>query len=261
MDIVKTLPPLKPWSTLGKRLESLTRKALFEYNLIENQDHIAVALSGGKDSLTLLFLLYAIAGRGVRPFKISAIHVEGTFSCGAQVSKGYLSSICQELDIPLLYTKATQTSSETIDCYGCSRERRSLIFSTAKEIGCTTIAFGHHRDDLAQTVLMNLLHKGEFAGLLPKVPMVCYGITIIRPMLYIQEKDIITFAKQYGFQRITCKCPRGQHSMRKKTQELIEKLEEVYPLARLHIAKAALTHGSTKALRPKKFNDSQEILK
>lgn len=244
--------PKPPWTSIGKKLESLTRKALFEYDLLEDQDHVAVALSGGKDSLTLLFLLHAISGRGIAPFTLSAIHVEGTVSCGAQVSRDYLASLCDQLNIPFFCKKAKPQQQEEIDCYSCARERRSILFSTAKEIGCKTIAFGHHRDDLAQTVLMNLLHKGEFAGLLPKVPMICYGITIIRPLLYIQEKDIISFAKQYGFQRITCKCPHGQTSMRKRTQALIEHLEEVYPLARLQLARAALAFGSTKALRPNK---------
>lgn len=244
--------PKPPWTSLGKKLESLVRKALFEHALVEDQEHVAVALSGGKDSLTLLFLLHAISGRGIAPFKLSAIHVEGTVSCGAQVSRGYLASLCEQLKVPLICKQATSFGQEEIDCYSCARERRSILFSTAKEIGCKTIAFGHHRDDLAQTVLMNLLQKGEFAGLLPKVPMVCYGITIIRPLLYVQESEIIAFAKQYGFQRITCKCPHGQTSMRKKTQTLIEHLEEVYPLARLHLARAALAFGSTKALRPKK---------
>lgn len=249
MNLQNTLPK-PPWTALGKRLESLTRKALFEYSLIEKSDHIAVALSGGKDSLTLLFLLHAISGRGCAPFKLSAIHVEGSFSCGAQIGQTFLNSICNDLQVPLI-NKKIETSTDTTDCYSCSRIRRSLIFSTAKEIGCTTVAFGHHRDDLVQTVLMNLLHKGEFAGLLPKVPMAHYGVTIIRPLLYIQEKEIIAFAKQYGFQRVTCKCPQGQVSMRKKTQALIEALEEVYPMARLNIARAALLQGSTKALQPK----------
>lgn len=245
--------PKPPWTSIGKRLESLARKALFEYDLIGEQGDIAVALSGGKDSLTLLFLLHAISGRGIRPFNLSAIHIEGPFSCGAQVSKKYLSDICKALKIPFICKQARDIPQNQMECYSCSRERRSLLFAAAKEIGCHTLAFGHHRDDLAQTVIMNLLHKGEFAGLLPKVPMVCYGVTIIRPLIYVQEKDIVSFAKQYEFQRITCKCPHGQTSMRKKTARLIEELEEVYPLARLHIAKAALTYGSTKALKPKKL--------
>ena len=82
-------------------------------------------------------------------------------------------------------------------------------------MGATTIAFGHHQDDSAQTLLLNLLHKAEFAGNLPKVPMHDYGITIIRPMIYVDEDSLRTFAKQYGFARITCQCPVGQKSKRK----------------------------------------------
>ena len=75
------------------------------------------------------------------------------------------------------------------DCYSCSRERRRRLFSMAQETKCSTIAFGHHKDDNAQTLLMNLLHKAEFAGLLPKIHLTAYNTTIVRPLIYLEEKD------------------------------------------------------------------------
>lgn len=236
-----------PWSGLGKKLESATRKALFDFEQLEGVSHLAVALSGGKDSLTLLFLLKAISGRGFAPFKISAINVSGEFTCGAAVDGGYLSRICQALDVPLI----TRTSTKTLDkleCYSCSRERRSLLFKAAKEAGCEAIAFGHHQDDAAQTLLMNLFHKGEFAGLLPKLFMRDFDITIIRPLIYISEDEIKEFAKMYGFARITCRCPVGQNSVRKKTDQLLSEIEALYPNARNNIAQAGLLYGSKKAI-------------
>jgi tRNA(Ile)-lysidine synthase TilS/MesJ len=95
---------------------------------------------------------------------------------------------------------------------------------------------------------MNLLHKGEFAGNLPKVPMHDFGVTIIRPLIFISEDEIIEFAKLYGFARITCQCPVGQTSLRKKTKQLIEELEQHYPNASANLASAALNYGSEKAL-------------
>lgn len=239
-----------PWTALGKELESCFRKALFDFSLLDKEiKKVAVALSGGKDSLTLLFLLHAIRGRGFPSFDIYAIHVDGEFSCGAGVDAGFLSAICRELGVHFLTRSSTQKREE-LECYRCSRERRRLIFEAAKEMGATTIAFGHHRDDSAQTLLLNLLHKAEFAANLPKVPMHDYGVTIIRPLIYIDEKSIREFAKHYGFARITCQCPVGQHSKRKVVDQILKDLEAHFPHARGNLARAGLLYGSDKAAAP-----------
>jgi tRNA(Ile)-lysidine synthase TilS/MesJ len=235
-----------PWTGLGKRLESIIRKALFDYQMLEGVSKLAVALSGGKDSLTLLFMLHAISGRGFPPFEIHAIHVAGEFTCGAGVNLDYLQSICSALNVNLILRHSTQ-KLESLECYRCSRERRGLIFEAAKEAGATTVAFGHHRDDNAETILMNLLNKGEFAGNLPKLKMHDYGVEIIRPLIYVCEQDVAAFAKQQGFMRITCRCPVGQTSMRNKVGGLLEEMESLYPNARENIARAGLMYGSTKA--------------
>jgi tRNA(Ile)-lysidine synthase TilS/MesJ len=225
----------------------MVRKAIFDFELLDDKSSkIALALSGGKDSLTLLFLLKAIAGRGCVPFDITAIHVSGEFSCGAGVQLPYLQAICAKLQVPLLVRQSKKTL-ENLECYSCSRERRSLIFDAAKEAGCSVVAFGHTQDDNAETLIMNLFHKGEFAGILPKITMVDYGVTIIRPLIYIQENDIQMFAKQYEFARITCQCPVGQHSQRKKTEQLLKEFETLYPNIRQNIAHAAITSGLQKA--------------
>jgi tRNA 2-thiocytidine biosynthesis protein TtcA len=239
-----------PWTALGKELESLVRKAVYDFALLdEKTEKIAVALSGGKDSLSLLFLLDALRGRGFPKFDLFAVHVDGEFSCGSGVSGDFLEGICNEMKVPLIRCTSTQKREE-LECYRCSRERRTLIFRAAKEVGATTVAFGHHRDDSAQTLLLNLLHKAEFAANLPKVPMHDYGVTIIRPLIYVAEEDIRQFAKHYGFARITCQCPVGQNSKRKVVEQLIQQMEEHFPHARKHLANAGMNYGSTKALTP-----------
>ncbi len=239
-----------PWTSLGKELESCMRKAIFDFSLLDQSTQkIAVALSGGKDSLTLLFLLHALRGRGFPLFDLYAIHVGGEFSCGAGVNESFLETICDELEVPFITRTSTQKREE-LECYRCSRERRRLIFDAAKEVGATTIAFGHHRDDSAQTLLLNLFHKAEFAANLPKVPMHDFGITIIRPLIYIAEESIRTFAMQYGFTRITCQCPIGQNSKRKVVEQLIQEIEVHFPHVRSNLAKSSLLYGSDKALRP-----------
>lgn len=246
MEIPLALPP---WTGLGKRLESTFRKALFDFKLLEGVEKIAVALSGGKDSLTLLFLLHAISGKGFQNLEIHAIHIDGEFSCGAGINVNYLKSICEKLQVNFISCTSTQ-KLETLECYSCSRERRSLIFDAAKKVGAKTIAFGHHRDDHSQTLLMNLLNKGEFEGNLPKIFMHHYDVTIIRPLIYIAESDIKAFAKQYGFARITCRCPVGQNSMRRQVEKLLQDIELLYPNARENIAQAGFTYGSQKAAKP-----------
>jgi tRNA(Ile)-lysidine synthetase-like protein len=243
--------PSPPWPKLGKNLESLCRKALHNFNLIEEEKSIAIALSGGKDSLTLLFLLHAISGRGFYPFDIHAIHVDGDFSCGAGIDKNFLKNICDELGVNFI-SKTSNQKIDALECYSCSRERRKLIFAAAKENGIKNIAFGHHRDDSVQTVLLNLFHKGEFAGMLPKVPMLNYDITIIRPLIYISEKQILEFAKHYGFFRMSCQCPKGQNSNRKKVEAFVSEIEEVFPHIRSNLSKSVFSYGSNKALFVKK---------
>jgi len=241
--------PRPPWTSLGKSLESTLRKALFDFEMLKDVSKLAIALSGGKDSLTLLFLLKAIAGRGFPNFDLYAIHVSGEFSCGAGVREEDLRATCEELGVPF-FTRLSTQQLTTLECYSCSRERRRLLFDTAKSLGAHTIAFGHHRDDHAQTVLMNLLHKAEFAGNLPKIHMQDYGITLIRPLIYIAEQRIRTFAQQQGFARVTCRCPVGQQSMRKQTDQLLSEIEIIFPNARENIARAGLLYGSQKAAIP-----------
>jgi tRNA(Ile)-lysidine synthase TilS/MesJ len=94
---------------------------------------------------------------------------------------------------------------------------------------------------------MNLFHKGEFCSMLPKMEMKKFNMTIIRPLIYVEEEKIKSFAKQKGFLRITCQCPVGQNSYRKKTDKLIEIVEEIYPNVRQNLLYSALQYGSTKA--------------
>ena len=241
--------PTPPWSRLGKKIESMCRKALYEFELLEGAEKLAVALSGGKDSLTLLFMLRAILGRGFPKLPLVAIHVDGAFSCGAGLNQSYLQQVCDAMDVELVIKRADQ-SLDTLKCYSCSRQRRTLIFDGAKEHGAQTVAFGHHRDDSIQTLMMNLLHKGEFAANLPKVPMREYGVTIIRPLLYVTEDDIVNFARQHAFSRVMCGCPVGQNSMRKQVELLIKEMEQRFPNVRGNLALAGRKYGTQKAIEP-----------
>lgn len=245
-----------PFSRLGKKLESSCRKALYDHSMLEGAQKIGVALSGGKDSLTLLFLLKAILGRGFPDLPLLAFHIDGEFSCGASIPKSYLQAICKKIEIPLFFATSSITKDK-LACYRCSRERRTLLFEMAKKEGCHHIAFGHHRDDSVQTMLMNLLQKGEFAGMLPKVPMIEYDVTIIRPLIYITEKEIIQFAQKYGFARVTCQCPVGARSKRQEVKHLMQQFNKIFPNAEENLAHATFNYGSQKALIPSKKTPSK----
>ncbi len=243
-----TLPiATPPWTKLGSKIESMCRKAFFEFDLLEGDHKIMIALSGGKDSLTMLYMLKAMSGRGLPPLEIRAVHVGGEFSCGASLGENFLRPICDALEVPLVIQYSTRTR-ENLECYSCSRERRKMIFDAAKEAGFKIVAFGHHRDDNIETLLLNLLHKAEFAGNLPKVPMHDYGVTIIRPLIYVSEQEIKEFAKMYDFARISCQCPVGQLSNRRKIKDLITHMEQTFPNIRTNLAQASLEFGSKKAL-------------
>ena len=234
---------------LEKKLESLVRKALYDFDICTSPP-LAIALSGGKDSLTMLYLLKKISNRGFPNLDMHAIYVDGEFSCGPSIAKSHIEAFCKSLDVPLHTLKSTKTLAN-LECYSCSRERRSLIFNKAKELGCGEIAFGHHKDDVLETLLLNLLHKGEFSSQLPKVPMHDYGITIIRPLYYVLEREILTFAKNKGFFRLTCQCPVGATSKRNNVKEIIETLSKDFPYTKTNLFHALRSYGSDKSLRKK----------
>jgi tRNA 2-thiocytidine biosynthesis protein TtcA len=237
-----------PWTKIGKFLESKCRKAIYTYSMIKSKK-LAVALSGGKDSLTMLFLLKAISGRGISPFSIYAIHVEGEFSCGASIDKNYLHAICKKLDIPLIIKKSKQ-KKDNLECYSCARERRKALFEAMRENDIKTIALGHHRDDGNQTLLLNLFHKGEFASMLPKLYMHHFDITIIRPLIFISEDEILQFAQKYNFLRQRCNCPIGQNSYRHKIKKLIDEISLLFPNIHQNLASSSKLYGSQKASNP-----------
>ncbi|MBM3194420.1 MAG: tRNA 2-thiocytidine biosynthesis protein TtcA [Chlamydiae bacterium] len=239
-----------PWTQVGRQIESLIRKAIHQFDLITQNKKIGIALSGGKDSLTLLYMLKAMSGRGLFPYEIEAFHVSGAFSCGASIAEKSIKNACEDVGVPLHILYSDQ-KLEKLECYSCSRERRRLIFHKAKELGMETIAFGHHKEDNVQTLLMNLLHTASFEGMLPKVPMLRYGVTIIRPLILVSESLILRFSKQYGFLRVMCQCPVGQVSKRRSTKDLLKDLEREFPNAIDNLSESSFKFGTKKALHPK----------
>lgn len=237
-----------PFNKIGRLIESKVRKALLEFSLVKNTNKIAVALSGGKDSLTLLYILKAIMGRGIDNIELFAIHIDGEFSCGPSCERKFLKDICDDLKIKIFFENLKNNFTD-LDCYKCARERRKLIFDIAKKNDIYTIAFGHHRDDNIQTLLLNLFHKAEFEGMMPLVKFKKFGVTLIRPLIFVEEDEIIQFAKYYGILRTYCKCPIGQTSKRKNVKTIINEIEKEFPNIKTNLSQASFEYGSKKAMQ------------
>lgn len=245
-----------------KQLERLTKrfhKACADYKLIADGDHILIGLSGGKDSLLLTELLGRRAQIYVPRFRVTALHVR-VRERDYHTDLSYLQAFCDEAKVPLLVrdvsipdTPPQKENGKTreIDnpCFLCSWFRRKELFNTAQELGCNKIAFGHHRDDIAQTLLMNLIFQGAYATMPPMLQMDKMPLQLIRPLCLIDEADIITYAAMRNYQKQTKLCPFEHVSSREKVKGLLEEIKALNPEA-LDSIYGALTNIKTDYLPP-----------
>ena len=240
------------FSRLQNRLTKRFHKACADYSLIEDGDHILIALSGGKDSLALVELLGKRAQIFVPRFKVTAIHVR--VEERAYLSDlSYLQSFCDAFRVPLLVRDTSISASglssvsdsglssistgglsakRSNPCFLCSWYRRKTLFDTAQELGCNKIAFGHHKDDIVETLLMNLIFDGKFSTIYPKLQMDKMPLQLIRPLCLIEEKDLSRYAALSGYVRQKQPCPYEHASARTQIKELVSQLESLNPNVR-----------------------------
>lgn len=224
-------------------IEHLTRKfhkACADYGLIEDGDHILIGLSGGKDSLLLTELLGRRAKIYKPRFTVTALHVR-VKERDYQTDLSYLEHFCQEAGVPLVVrdTEIGEARDTGIPghrdinnpCFLCAWYRRKTLFNTAQELGCNKIAFGHHRDDVIETLLMNLIYQGAFATMPPMLQMDKMPIRIIRPLCLIDEADIVAYAAQQNYQKQTKLCPFEHVSARDKVKKLLADIKALNPEA------------------------------
>ena len=221
---------------LWHRLNERFVKAMATYHLIEDDDHILVGLSGGKDSLLLLELL-AKRSRILHPrFKVEALHVRMA-NIHYETDSSYLQQFCDELGVKL---HVLTTSFEVINgsrkgktpCFLCSWNRRKQMFNLAQELGCNKIALGHHQDDLLHTTLMNLTFQGRFDTMPALLKMRKMPLSIIRPLCMIEEKDIKQYAELQGYQKQQKLCPYETNSHRADIKHIYDAIEQMNPEAR-----------------------------
>ena len=213
-------------------LYAKAKRAVEEYKMIENSDSIAVAVSGGKDSLTLLYALHGLSYFKDADFKLHAVMVDMGFD---SFDPSPTEHICQKLSIPFTKIKTNlgkiifEERREKNPCSVCATMRKGIINKTLQELGCNKIAYGHHRDDFINTMLLSLLREGRFHTMEPKFSMSRSGLTLIRPLLYVSESEIIEFTRKNDLKISKNPCPADGITDRSTVSNLVSKLKKSFP--------------------------------
>lgn len=213
-------------------LLSPLRAAIDDYAMIQPHDHVAVGVSGGKDSVALLTLLARLQRFYPYPFSLTAITLDPRFDGETDYSS--VAALCEQLNVPYvvkrtqLWETVVQESGDEKPCSRCARMRRGMLHRTAVEAGCNVVALGHHQDDAAETLLMNLLSGATCECFSPKSELDRREITLIRPLIYIKEKELAAFVKREGLPVVASRCPVDGCTARGDMKDLIKQLSATY---------------------------------
>lgn len=222
---------------LYRKIQKQFNRATKDYAMFDDGDKILVALSGGKDSLTLLQLL-AERSRIFKPsISIVAAHVT-MVNIPYKTDLLFLQEFCQSLGVELHIAESgfdASTDTRKSPCFLCSWNRRKALFTLAQELGCNKIALGHNQDDFIETMLMNITFQGSFSAMAPVMPMEKFPITVIRPLCLVNENDVDAYAAESQFPAQIKNCPFENDSNRKAMKELLAHLESLNPEARYNL--------------------------
>lgn len=214
-------------------LLGLMRAAVDRYAMLQSGDHVAVGVSGGKDSMALLALLAEYRRFSPQPFSLTAITLDPGFG-GVETDFSAVADWCAARDIPYILkrTRLADAAVEEADgkppCSLCAKMRRGVLHRTAVEAGCNVVALGHHKDDATETVLMNLLEGSRFACFSPVTELDRRGLRLIRPLLFMRERDVAAFAAAEALPIVPSRCPVDGHTHRQKAKELVAALSKEY---------------------------------
>ncbi len=216
-----------------KTLLSYTRRAIFDYEMIRPHDRIAVGISGGKDSLTLLSALALYRRFSPAPFELCAIHIDLGFSDEPELAQ--TRALCERLGVELWIEK-TQIGRVIFDerreknpCSLCSKMRRGALARAAAAKNCNVIALGHNRDDAVETLILNLFYAGRIATFEPVSFLDRSRLRLIRPLVYIEEREITYYCTRHSIIPDKSPCPANKHTRREEIKQLLLSLSKQNP--------------------------------
>ena len=193
-----------------QRVLSEVRKAVDDYHMIAEGDKIAVGISGGKDSLTLLYALSSLRRFYPHPFELVAVTVDLGF---ANLDLSEIKKLCEKLEVPYTVVKTQigqivfEQRQENNPCALCAKMRKGALNEAMKQLGCNKIAYAHHMDDVVETMMLSLLYEGRFHTFSPVTYLDDTGLTVIRPLIYMKEADVIGFVRKFEVPVVMSPCP------------------------------------------------------
>lgn len=216
-----------------QKLMSYMRCAMEQYNMIEEGDNVAVGLSGGKDSVALLYCLAQMRRFYPKHFSVTAISIDPQFG-GAETDYTPLQELCARIGVPYI-VKRTQIGPIIFDirkeanpCSLCARMRRGALHDAVKAAGCTKLALGHHMDDAVETFMMNLLNEARIGCFSPVTYLSRKDLTMIRPMVFARESDCARVVRRENLPVVKSRCPADGVTERQNVKQLLTSLEKDY---------------------------------
>jgi tRNA 2-thiocytidine biosynthesis protein TtcA len=212
-----------------KEIRSLMGKAIHRYGLVQGGDRVLVAVSGGKDSLTLLTLLHERSKRVPIHYDLFPVYIDLGFHSGqAEILKNFFETkgLPYHIEFTDIGRRANSPENRENPCFLCSWERRKQLFRLAHRFECNKIALAHHKDDIIETLLLNIFYSAEISTMLPLQRLFKGKITLIRPFALLEEKKIERFAREMALPFGSSGCPVSGRTKRKDMKELIEELEK-----------------------------------
>jgi len=244
-----------PLVRLSLNLLRKVNRAVNEFGLIAEGDRVLAAVSGGKDSLSLLHLLTMQERFFPTKFEIGAIHVVSDYNTHTAETKDYCAEIFRSYGVPFDFTDITVTVDEqgnecAPSCFLCAWKRREALFRYCVEHGFNRLAFGHHFDDVAETTLMNLAFHGTLETMLPRRAFFDGKFDVIRPLFFLRERETARLAKMAGFRTEVCSCPNADTGMRLYMKDLVRGLARESKFLHFNIWRAAKEWHDAFADRP-----------
>ena len=215
-----------------QRVLSLVRKACDDYEMIDEGDKIAIGISGGKDSLTLLYALSHLRRFYPKHFEVVAVTVDLGFN-NLDLSK--IKELCESLNVTYhiekteIYDVVFNVRKESNPCSLCAKMRKGALNDAMKKIGCNKIAYAHHKDDVIDTMLLSLIYEGRFHTFSPVTYLDRTDLTVIRPLIYMNESDVLGFVNKYDVPVVKSPCPVDKKTKREFVKDIVKDINKETP--------------------------------